>query len=207
MKPRLKRWACATIAVFAISGCRDLPLTEPSEAGPAGKATLDLISTGGDVVAMLDRSRSVERTTVTKLIGPAGGHIQIGGAGVRVEFAPGAVAVPTPITVTALAGRDVAYDFQPHGLVFHAPVIVRQSLRHTTAWKNPLLAAQLQGSYFDRLFVDATRTYARSLERRPARLRDDGRLIEFTIEHFSGYMLSTGKMIPSVEVDIEIDTH
>ena len=206
MKPCVTRWACATIAAFAMWGCRDLTLTQPSDPVAAGRPTLDLVSTGGDVVAMLDRSRNLERTSVTKLIGPAGGHIQIGRAGIRVEFAPGAVAAPTPITLTALAGRKVAYDFQPHGLVFRAPVVVTQSLRGTTAWKNPELAAQLQGSYFARLIVDATRTYARSFERRPARLRDEGRLVQFTIEHFSGYMLSTGKLIPGVEVDIEINS-
>src|SRR5436190_740679 len=64
---------------------------------------------------------------------------------------------------------------------------------------------QLQGSYFDRLLVDPTEVYSRSLERRPGKLKDKdaAKWLEFTIEHFSGYMVSTGKA--GVDIDIDID--
>jgi hypothetical protein len=153
---------------------------------------------------MLRRTVKLPRSiSATGVIGPKGGHLQIGRAGVRVTFAPGAVAVPTRITVTAVGGRVVAYRFAPHGLVFDAPVTIRQDLRKTVAWRNPELTALLGGSYFDRLMVDRTATYARSEERRPARARDKGRFLEFSIEHFSGYMVSTGLVSVRVEVDVD----
>src|SRR6185295_15262775 len=99
------------------------------------------------------------------------GHIQIQDAGLRLDFPAGAVRVPTRISVTALGGRNVAYAFEPHGIVFNSPVTLRQSLRNTSAWKDAALAAQLQGSYFERLLVDPTEVFARSQERRPAKLK------------------------------------
>lgn len=142
--------------------------------------------------------------TATAVIGPSGGHLQIPAAGVRVDFAPGAVAVPTPITITALRGNAVAYRFEPHGLVFQAPVTLRQRLRNTAAWEDEVLASQLQGSYFDRLVVDATRSYARTTEARPASLHRRHRTLEFTIEHFSGYMVTTGLVPGHIDVDVEV---
>ena len=203
MKPRVMRWAFALTAACAAAACGDRMLTDPQVAessGPAHAAT-----STSDVVRMLKRTESLDdNLTASAIIGPRGGYIRIKAAGVRIDFAPGAVSRPTRISVTAIRGRNVAYRFQPHGLVFNAPVTIQQNLRHTVAWRDPEIAAQLQGSYFDRLLVDETETYARNFERRAARLRDAGRALEFTIEHFSGYMVSVGKAAIDVSADIEI---
>jgi hypothetical protein len=207
MNPRASSRALAMIAALAVAACADRDLTSPSRAasGPRAAASAD---GSADVVRLLRRTdRLPESLSATGVIRPEGGHLQIGRAGLRVDFAAGAVSRPTRITVTAVGGRVVAYRFAPHGLVFSAPVTIRQSLRGTEAWKDPELAAQLQGSYFDRLRVDASESFAGTLERRPGRLRDAGRLLEFTIEHFSGYMVSTGKTSVNVELEVEINSH
>jgi hypothetical protein len=202
MNSPYSRWVVPVLAACAIVACGDQMATAPySAGGPA--ATLASESTAG-VVQILKRTRPLaDNYTASSVIGPRGGQLLIGPAGVRVDFARGAVTTPTRITVTALKGSSVAYKFQPHGLVFKAPVTVRQSLRHTVAWKNPALAAELQGSYFERLLVDPTESFARVRERRGARLHDVGRTLEFNIEHFSGYIVSTGRL--PVEIDIEIE--
>jgi hypothetical protein len=206
MTPRARRWALAMTTTLAAAACGD---REPATAVhfPSDERVALATAGSGDIVGVLKRTEALASgLSATGVIGPNGGHLEIAGAGLRVRFARGAVLSPTPITVTAVGGRIVAYKFQPHGLVFRAPVTVRQSLRGTMAWKNPLLAARLEGSYFDKLIVDATAGYARSDERRPAWLTDNASFLEFSIEHFSGYIVSFGKTSVEVEVNVEIDT-
>ena len=201
MMPRPQRWILGLAAVCAGLACGDRASTEPviSDASPASRS-----SAGSDVVQILKRDDAIPTLLASGIISPKGGRLDIESAGLTVDFSRGAVSAPTRITVTALSGRNVAYQFEPHGIVFRAPVTVRQSLRHTTAWKNPALAAQLQGSYFDRLLVDPTEVFARSLERRPGKLKNSSKILEFSIEHFSGYIVSTGKSGVDIEVDIDI---
>jgi hypothetical protein len=201
MKPRAKRWMLSLTIACALQACVDQATTEPGVGGPT-RSTLS--STQADVVRLLKRTdRLGEALTATEVIGPKGGRIQIPGAGLRIDFPRGAVRHATRITVTAMRGGNVAYRFEPHGIEFEQPVAIRQSLHNTTAWGDAAFAAELQGSYFERLLVDETESFARSLERRPGRVKGAGRFLEFSIEHFSGYMVSTGKV--PVEVPIEID--
>ncbi|HET9425333.1 MAG TPA: hypothetical protein VFO55_08185 [Gemmatimonadaceae bacterium] len=203
--PRAMRWAFAMTTTLAVAACGDRQLPTAIEPPTAERAALSAVPGSSDVVGILRRTEYLPPgLSASDVIGPEGGHLQIGRAGLRVEFAPGAVSRPTRISVTAIGGRFVAYRFQPHGLVFDAPVTLRQNLRKTTAWREPLLAGQLQGSYFEKLLVDASGQYAGTTERRAAKLRDESRFLEFTIEHFSGYMVSTGKMPVQVELEIEI---
>jgi hypothetical protein len=203
MKPRFQRWVLASTVAIVAAGCGESTPAEPRTA--SGGDALSSTTATSTVVGLVKRTeRLPHQLTASRLIGPRGGHIEIGRAGMRIEFAPGAVKAPTRVTVTALRGDNVAYRFEPHGIQFSAPVVIRQSLRNTVAWKNPAVGAQLEGSYFERLLVDSSEAYARRLERRPARLRDGGRLVEFGIEHFSGYILSTGEVQVNVEVNIDI---
>ena len=159
----------------------------------------------GDVVGLLKRTEPLRETlAASAVIGPRGGRLHIPAAGVRVEFPRGAVAAPTRITVTALRGDNVAYQFEPHGLVFREPVTISQSLRSTAAWKTSL-AEDLRGSYFERLIVDPSETFARSLEMRSGKLKDSKTRLEFSIEHFSGYMVSVGDVTHDIKVEVTID--
>jgi hypothetical protein len=199
----MKRWILAMTAACAAASCGDGSSTEP-QAVATDRPSFN-VAAAGDVVRLLKRTEPLPSgITTSAVIGPRGGHLDIGRAGFRMDFPAGAVSRPTRISVTAAGGRNVAYRFEPHGLVFNVPVVIRQTLKHTTAWKNPALAAELQGSYFERLLVDPSETYARSYERREAKLRESAKTLEFSIEHFSGYLLSTGKA-PSGGIDIEVD--
>jgi hypothetical protein len=200
MMPRTPRWIFSLAAVCTAVACGDGASTEPVIDAASASTSLS----GGDVVKLLKRDDALPAITASAVIGPKGGRLQIADAGVVLDFPRGAVSVPTRITVTALRGRNVAYLFEPHGTVFNEPVTLRQSLRNTTAWKDASFAAQLQGSYFDRLLVDPTEVYARSLERREGKLKESAKWLEFTIEHFSGYMVSTGKSGVDMEIDVDI---
>ena len=206
MMPRISRWILGLTAACAAVACGDRLSTEPTPDGSAAPALAR--QTTSEVVALLKRTDPLpDGLSESAIIGPSGGHIQIERAGLRVDFPRGAVAKPTRITVFALRGSNVAYRFEPHGLVFQEPVTVSQSLKHTAAWKNPTLAAALQGSYFERLLVDPTETFARSDERRPGKLKNLSKLLEFTVEHFSGYMVSAGgELGVGISVEVEIVT-
>ncbi|HEX9483833.1 MAG TPA: hypothetical protein VF929_04605 [Gemmatimonadaceae bacterium] len=136
------------------------------------------------------------RITTMAWIGPAGGTISLAGTGVIVTFPAGAVPVRTLISVTAKPGNDVAYDFQPH-LVFPVPVIIQQDLRNTSVQQNPALAPFLMGAYFesdlDKNFVDVKHTKVRVKELRPGTVNVQQRKFTFTVDHFSGYLMSSGR--------------
>jgi hypothetical protein len=197
------RWVLSLAAACAVAACADGFPTEPETARSAGP-TVSAGSTG-DIVRILKRTDELSSSlTVSGVIDPRGGHLKIERAGVRVDFPRGAVTTPTLITITAVRGRNVAYTFEPHGITFAQPVTIRQSLRNTVAWKDAALAAELQGSYFERLLVDQSESFARTREHRGGKLKELSRQLEFTIEHFSGYMVSTGKLPIEIPVDIEI---
>jgi hypothetical protein len=147
-----------------------------------------------DTVRLVKRSSPLAaNVSGSALIGPSGGTIGIDAAGVQITFPRGAVDHATAITVTALAGADVAYQFAPHGIVFAVPVTVEQDLRGTDAAKDKTL----QGSYYtddiSAHYVDAGHKFARIDEARAAEVDVRGQRLRFTIGHFSGYLVSSGR--------------
>jgi hypothetical protein len=81
------------------------------------------------------------------VIGPKGGQIKIGEAGLTVVFSKGAVLQNTTITVTADSGSLVSYEFGPHGTQFLAPVAIEQDMQKTTFAGKPDKATTLYGGY------------------------------------------------------------
>ena len=131
------------------------------------------------------------------VIGPAGGSIVIQAAGGKIDFPAGALAVPTLITMTAFAGPNVAYDFQPHGLTFAQPVKIQQTIAGTWAAQYPVLLTGMHGSYYgtslDNAWVDPTKFFAKVDENEIGYVEANKSQIKFFIGHFSGYMLSCGR--------------
>ena len=98
--------------------------------------------------------------------------------------------------MTAKAGWDVAYEFQPHGLVFDLPVKLQQDLRGTFAYEYPSLIPTLQGSYYDtslsEMYCGSWNLFGRVRENMPASYDNNVKQLKFEIHHFSGYLLSSG---------------
>jgi hypothetical protein len=125
-------------------------------------------------------------TTVQAVIGEAGGILRIDNLGFQLIVPRGAVAQPTTFTVTALAGRGLAYEFAPRGVEFNAPLIFRQDRRVTgIAWGEDVSAARFSGTYT----MDEDGLRAKVDGRMPARWR--GSWIEFGIRRASGYLVSS----------------
>lgn len=125
--------------------------------------------------------------TVTKNIGILGGTIAIPQAGLVIVVPPLAVTGTKTISVTALAGDKLAYEFAPHGLKFTLPLVATQNITKTHNSGGGLLGVLKLGYFPDAshvtsvtellsVQVDLLHTTAIS-----------------TIWHFSGYIYAGGR--------------
>jgi hypothetical protein len=129
---------------------------------------------------------ATSQTTSAK-IGILGGILSLPGAGLTVVVPPLALLTPTTITVNALAGSNVAYEFSPHGLKFALPLVVTQNLKVTRATPE-LLGLGLSLGYFP----DASHVTSVT-ELLSVNVDLLGLTAVSTVWHFSGYILITGR--------------
>jgi hypothetical protein len=183
--------SAVTLAV-AISSCSDSGVTTPATpSGAANKLLLNPPSTVNVVTrdAPLDTAQSA-----SALIGIWGGRISLPGAGLTVVVPAFAVTSPTQITVTAVAGSEVAYEFEPHGTRFLVPLLVTQDLHGTSADSSGILPSVLYAGYFRNLAaldqLDATAVISELLGTSISGWQGSA---TFAVWHFSGYLLATGE--------------
>lgn len=123
-----------------------------------------------------------------------GAVLEIPETGLTVIFPRRSVRERVRVTVTAIPGPYIMYDFQPHGLRFENWVIVKQSLKGTTAYANPAVADQIGAAYFptETPQIDPATGAVSVVELQPS-LPDFTRTKLFWgIQHFSGYMVASG---------------
>ena len=133
--------------------------------------------------------------TMAALIGRQGGSFTIPGTGLRVVVPPRAVSGWTLFTATALKGDLVAYEFGPHGLRFNVPLYLTQDLRGTT-WDTLESWAVMEGGYFkSRSQLDDATDQAYVDEFLPVVVDATTATLHFAVKHFSGYMVSSGRVL------------
>ena len=141
------RFGARLLAVFLLAGCaRDA--TAPDS--PTGATPPEPPSALFGLLPVRGVTRSTPLATdisVSAVIGKQGGTITIPEAGLTLVVPPNAVSSDVKFTATALAGRAVAYDFQPHGTKFAVPLTFQQDLRKTSLLPT-LTAPLLDGAYF-----------------------------------------------------------
>jgi phage-related minor tail protein len=125
-------------------------------------------------------------------VGSAGGSSSNAASGLTISVPRYAVSRSTTITVTALAGSAVAYRFEPHGLEFNRDVTLTQNLNGTSV--GLLSSLLISGAYFatDDLELNPG-GLALVTEIIPASIGLLTRKASFPIEHFSGYILASGR--------------
>ena len=176
-------------ASLTLVGCSD-----QSPTGPANDASTSFFTrppaAGFDALR-----RSVPLSvdlSVTRVIGPDGGRLEIRPAGISFLVPPNALMEATTITMTALAGDAMAVEFAPHGLEFEIPATVHMRTRGTPAEERVLQKGDGEpldsflGVYFDgdpKVGVDPLENIATYLL--------DGAIV-FEIGHFSGYVCASG---------------
>jgi hypothetical protein len=119
-------------------------------------------------------------------IGPLGGTISVPGTGLTVVVPALALSSRQLITITALPGSDVAYEFAPHGLKFLVPLVATQKLSGTDAGTGLLDPKLLFVGYF----TDATHD---NLVSELLNVSISVGTAVFPIWHFSGYIVASGR--------------
>ncbi len=195
MRRRILLIASAFVtAIAAACVSSDSPVSPPSApAQPAASnANLaNLLGLGGStIVTPLLRAKPLEQSlSASATIGPLGGTLAIPGAGVLVVVPPLAVSSAQKITVTAVAGSNVAYEFAPHGLKFNLPLVVTQDLSATQARKEGLVSPL---SLFAGYYPDSTKiTSITEILNVNVNLLNQAAV--FSVWHFSGYILADGR--------------
>lgn len=193
------RTLSAAIALAAVSivssSCGNT--TAPASRTDAPSALLGLPSgLGSGVGTVVDTTINTLQFAVPLLtdisrsatIGPDGGTIEIPETGFRLEIPKNAIATPTLITVTAVQGSTVAYEFEPQGIALSKRLIVTQSLSPTSIVSN-LIGQSFTGAYFtsrDDIHADGT---ALVHELEPTSTNLLSLQLQFSIGHFSGYLV------------------
>jgi hypothetical protein len=143
--------------------------------------------------------RLATAVSVTKTVGAAGGVLAIPNSSVILNIPAGALTLPVSITMTALPGDVVAYEFAPHGLVFLKPATLIQRLSETQEkgqggqngqYGNGTTTDPVELGYFgistqiDPLIANLEEIHGGS---------ESGGVFTGSIWHFSGYVVACGR--------------
>jgi hypothetical protein len=133
----------------------------------------------GSVKAEALRCEPSQRLTATKRIGAKGGQITLGGH--TIDIPAGALASDVDITLEAKPGPFVQLEFAPHGLRFAKPVeLTFNYARCVVPADQPLDVVYVAEGF-------------RILETMPTTDRRTVKKMSALTDHFSGYMMSTGR--------------
>ena len=194
---RATRLTIALATLGLLSACSpDVP-TAPAAVersnGLIGSVLGTTTGTLTQVTSLLRSSELATPITRSRTFDRAGGLLEIPELGFSLSVPAGAIPVESlRITVTAVAGKMVAYDFEPHGTKFLMPLTFTQELSGTNGLSSLLLGATLSGGYFkSNTQLNVSGGTALIDESFSVLLR--GTSASFKISHFSGYMVSTGR--------------
>lgn len=192
MKYRVRRVLVAAGFIAGIASCSDSPgVTAPAVSIPPNRLLLDA-PTSVQVV-----TRDVPLTapvSASRLVGVFGGMISLPDAGLTLIVPAFALTAPTTITVTAVPGSELAYEFEPHGTQFRIPLIVTQQLAGTSAAPGGILPTTLRAGYFANVLdLDQVAGTALVSELLGTSFSNWNGSVSFAVRHFSGYLIAAGE--------------
>jgi hypothetical protein len=188
MRPTFSRFV-GFAALLAVAACGDQPtVTAPVASAPAQRT---ILSTPATVNVVTRNTPLALPLSASKTIGILGGTISVPGAGIMVVVPALALTSSTHITVTALAGNQVAYEFEPHGITFRLPLVVTQSLVGTSA-QGTLLSIMKAGYFQSESDLDPVHGTGVVSELLNVQVGLLGTVATFPVFHFSGYLVASG---------------
>jgi hypothetical protein len=163
--------------------------TAPQSAATPTAASTSLLSNAITVTPLKRTTPLAAPLTASAYIGAFGGKLSIPAAGITVTVPPLALTSTKLVTVTAPAGSDVAYTFEPHGTTFLVPLVLTQDLRKTQAQSGGLIDAS---ALFVGYFPDNSNILSVT-ELLNVSLNLLNQSATFTVSHFSGYIVASGR--------------
>ncbi|MDB4877067.1 MAG: hypothetical protein JWM41_3513 [Gemmatimonadetes bacterium] len=194
MRRRILSTLTITLAVTLFAACDQAnPVAPATAVAPPTAASHSLLGTllgaPKTITPLLRNTPLAANLSASGTVGLLGTAIVIPGAGFSVIVPPLAAPMGTRITVTALAGSKVAYEFAPHGLRFNLPLVATQDLRNTQARNGGLVSPLSLGVGY---FPDSTHiTTITELLNINVNLLNQTAIT--TIWHFSGYIITVGE--------------
>ncbi|HEX8904097.1 MAG TPA: hypothetical protein VF771_04605 [Longimicrobiaceae bacterium] len=187
--------AFLVLAGLAGLGAACADVTQPQATQSPDRPHLTVYDPPIDVYVLQRSTPLAAPISASAWIDRSGGTISIPAAGFTIDFPSNAIqsSKPVLITVTALAGGNVAYTFEPEGIVFHNDPMITQDLKVTAAFGDASLRSALEGAYFPDLTYLGNGT-AKVKETRPTAVDINGWKMKFNVHHFSGYLASTGRI-------------
>ena len=188
--------AALTMAAACSSDSVSAPKSNDVQFNSAQLKLLDLARGSGNsltpAVALERTDALLAPVSTSVVIGRNGGKIELKDLGLKLTVPSGAIlANSITITVTALAGKQVAYEFQPHGTVFLKALKFEQSTDNTS-WDKLKVRGTVMGGYFQN--ADQLNLWGlAALLNETYPITVDGSKLSFDVWHFSGYMVSTGR--------------
>jgi hypothetical protein len=177
-------------AVFAAGCGENSGITSPPQA-PATRSLLTILSSPETVQVITRKTPLPAPVSASAVFGAFGGTLTVPGTGLKVVVPALAVLSPTRITVTAVAGSQVAYEFEPHGIHFVTPLLVTQNLSGTSA-DNAGLLQPVRAGYFANLSdLDPLNGTGLVSELLGTTLSLLTKSATFPVFHFSGYLIAT----------------
>jgi hypothetical protein len=185
----------AVASLFAVASCDSATAPAPIQS----TNTANRLLLGPTTVKVVTRNTALANPiSASTTVGLLGGQIYLPAAGLRVVIPALAVKAGTKITVTAVPGSQVAYEFQPHGLRFLLPLLVTQDLSKTSAANsggllNTVLSGGLFAGYFSSV-NDLNQSGGTALvsELLGVALNLSSKTATFPVFHFSGYLVAMG---------------
>jgi hypothetical protein len=181
-------------ATALLAACGDS--SAPTSAAPAAAPQLEVVNPAVSANTLRRNTPIHKGTTVSATINNRkGGSISIPEAGFSLYIPENALPKSKmTITVTVVPGKSVAYEFGPHGTVFSKPIYFVQDLGNTNY--DALTMSALEVGYFQSAAqLNDLLGEALVNEFLSTALYQDAKynFVYAPIEHFSGYLVSTGR--------------
>ena len=186
------RLVLAGLAVLAAAACADTnssDLTPRTPSLSAGSVAKVKKAAGRKVPVTRSFTRSID-------VDHKGGEIKIDEVGFRLTVPKQAIRPQDGtihMSVTVLAGSQVAYEFEPSGITFQRPLEFEQDLNDIAGdVKSSTVVPEV--SYFkSKQDLDPVNGTARTYEDIATGLDLSGHTLKADVWHFSGYIVSWGR--------------
>jgi hypothetical protein len=191
MKVRIRSFFAALLVTGSVVACRG---ESPSPMAPAAvsldKRVQDAKSSD-TVTVYTRRTPFATDVSVSDVIGSNGGVLDLKAAGLKIFVPKGAVSSPMTFSITALAGGLVAYEFTPH-MVFAQPIRIEQQLNELNVPSSTV--GTVAGYFADRADLGVSASDVGAIqEELPVTVDQTGGKAKFTVSHFSGYLMASGR--------------